>query len=32
MRGLATGRAAGNTTITATTPGFINDNTVLTVK
>jgi alpha-tubulin suppressor-like RCC1 family protein len=30
-RGLATGRAAGNTTITATTPGFINDNAVLTV-
>jgi alpha-tubulin suppressor-like RCC1 family protein len=30
--GLATGRAVGNTTITATTPGFINDNAVLTVK
>ena len=32
LRGLATGRAAGNTTITATTPGLINDNAVLTVK
>jgi hypothetical protein len=32
MRGLATDRAAGNTTITATTAGFINDNAVLTVK
>jgi alpha-tubulin suppressor-like RCC1 family protein len=31
-RGEATGRAIGNTTITATTPGFINDNAVLTVK
>jgi alpha-tubulin suppressor-like RCC1 family protein len=31
-RGVATGRAAGNTTITATTPGSINDNAVLTVK
>jgi hypothetical protein len=31
-RGLATGRAAGNTTITATTAGFVNDNAVLTVK
>jgi len=31
-RGIATGRAAGNTTITATTAGFINDNAVLTVK
>jgi len=31
-RGVATGRAAGNTTITATTPGLINDNAVLTVK
>ena len=30
-RGLATGRAVGNTTITATTAGFINDNAVLTV-
>jgi alpha-tubulin suppressor-like RCC1 family protein len=30
--GLATGRAVGNTTITATTAGFINDNAVLTVK
>jgi alpha-tubulin suppressor-like RCC1 family protein len=30
--GLATGRAAGNTTITATTAGSINDNAVLTVK
>jgi alpha-tubulin suppressor-like RCC1 family protein len=32
MRGLATGLAVGNTTITATTAGFINDNAVLTVK
>jgi alpha-tubulin suppressor-like RCC1 family protein len=32
MRGLATGRAVGNATITATTAGFINDNAVLTVK
>jgi alpha-tubulin suppressor-like RCC1 family protein len=32
LRGLATGRAAGNTTITATTRGFINYNAVLTVK
>jgi alpha-tubulin suppressor-like RCC1 family protein len=31
-RGVATGRAVGNTTITATTPGLINDNAVLTVK
>jgi hypothetical protein len=31
-RGWATGRAVGNTTITATTAGFINDNAVLTVK
>ncbi len=31
-RGVATGRAAGNTTITATTAGLINDNAVLTVK
>ena len=31
-RGVATGLAVGNTTITATTPGFINDNAVLTVK
>jgi alpha-tubulin suppressor-like RCC1 family protein len=31
-RGVATGRAAGNTTISATTTGFINDNAVLTVK
>ena len=31
-RGLATGRAVGNATITATTPGLINDNAVLTVK
>jgi alpha-tubulin suppressor-like RCC1 family protein len=31
-RGLATGRAVGNTTITATTAGFINDNAVLMVK
>jgi uncharacterized protein YjdB len=31
-RGIATGRAVGNTTITATTSGFINDNAVLTVK
>jgi alpha-tubulin suppressor-like RCC1 family protein len=31
-RGLATGVAAGNTTMTATTAGFINDNAVLTVK
>jgi alpha-tubulin suppressor-like RCC1 family protein len=29
--GVATGRAVGNTTITATTAGFINDNAVLTV-
>jgi alpha-tubulin suppressor-like RCC1 family protein len=32
MRGLATARATGNATITATTAGFINDNAVLTVK
>ena len=32
IRGRATGRAIGNTTITATTAGFINDNAVLTVK
>src|SRR4029079_3416550 len=31
-RGIATGRAVGTTTITATTSGFINDNAVLTVK
>jgi Regulator of chromosome condensation (RCC1) repeat/Bacterial Ig-like domain (group 2) len=31
-RGLATARAVGNSTITATTAGFINDNAVLTVK
>lgn len=31
-RGVATGRAVGSTTITATTAGFINDNAVLTVK
>jgi alpha-tubulin suppressor-like RCC1 family protein len=31
-RGLAAGIAIGNTTITATTAGFINDNAVLTVK
>ena len=31
-RGVATGRSAGNTTISATTAGFINDNAVLTVK
>jgi alpha-tubulin suppressor-like RCC1 family protein len=31
-RGVATGRGVGNTTITATTAGFINDNAVLTVK
>ena len=31
-RGVATGHAAGNTTITATTAGLINDNAVLTVK
>jgi hypothetical protein len=30
--GLATGRSIGNTTISATTAGFINDNAVLTVK
>jgi alpha-tubulin suppressor-like RCC1 family protein len=30
--GRATGRSSGNTTITATTAGFINDNAVLTVK
>lgn len=30
-RGVATGRAVGNTTITATTPGLINDNAVLTM-
>jgi alpha-tubulin suppressor-like RCC1 family protein len=30
--GRVTGRAVGNTTITATTAGFINDNVVLTVK
>jgi alpha-tubulin suppressor-like RCC1 family protein len=30
-RGVATGRAVGNSTITATTAGFINDNAVLTV-
>ena len=32
MRGLATAVAPGNTTITPTTAGFINDNAVLTVK
>ncbi len=31
-RGVATGRAIGNTTISATTAGFINANAVLTVK
>jgi alpha-tubulin suppressor-like RCC1 family protein len=31
-RGWAKGRAVGNTTITATIAGFINDNAVLTVK
>ncbi len=31
-RGVATGHAVGNTMITATTAGFINDNAVLTVK
>lgn len=31
-RGVATGRAVGNTTITATTAGFVNDNALLTVK
>jgi hypothetical protein len=31
-RGVATGLAVGNTTITATTAKFINDNAVLTVK
>jgi alpha-tubulin suppressor-like RCC1 family protein len=31
-RGVATGRAVGNSTITAGTAGLINDNTVLTVK
>ena len=31
-RGMATGLAVGNATITATTAGFINDNAVLTVK
>jgi alpha-tubulin suppressor-like RCC1 family protein len=31
-RGVATGHAAGNTTITATTAGLINDNALLTVK
>jgi alpha-tubulin suppressor-like RCC1 family protein len=30
--GVARGHAVGNTTITATTPGLINDNAVLTVK
>ena len=30
--GRATGRSIGNTTITASTPGLINDNAVLTVK
>lgn len=32
MRGRATATAPGNTTITATTAGFVNDNAVLTVK
>jgi alpha-tubulin suppressor-like RCC1 family protein len=32
LRGLAAGLAVGNTTITATTARFINDNAVLTVK
>ena len=32
MRGRATASAPGNTTITATTAGFVNDNAVLTVK
>ena len=31
-RGVATGRSVGNTTITATTAGFVNDNALLTVK
>ena len=31
-RGVAKGRSVGNTMITATTAGFINDNAVLTVK
>jgi hypothetical protein len=31
-RGIATGRAVGNTTITAETLRLINDNAVLTVK
>lgn len=31
-RGVATGRAGGNTTIAATTLGLINDNAVLAVK
>ena len=30
--GRATARSVGNTTITATTAGFINDNAVLTVQ
>ena len=30
--GVATGRAAGNTTITATSAGLINDSATLTVK
>jgi alpha-tubulin suppressor-like RCC1 family protein len=30
--GVATGRAVGNTTITANTAGYINDNALLTVK
>jgi alpha-tubulin suppressor-like RCC1 family protein len=30
--GRVTGRSRGNTTITATTSGFVNDNAVLTVK
>jgi alpha-tubulin suppressor-like RCC1 family protein len=32
LRGLATARSTGNTTITATTAGSINDNAVLTIK
>ena len=32
MRGMAAGVSRGNTTITATTSGFINDNAVLTVQ
>lgn len=32
FRGVAIGRAAGNTTVTATTAGFVNDNASLTVQ